>query len=449
MSNTETVPGKYAVLYVDDEEQALKYFRKGLEKDFRTLTAPSAAQGMAILEQEAGNIGVVITDQRMPGQSGVEFLTEIRKRWPAIVRILVTAYTDIDSAVSAVNAGAVFKYITKPADFPLLRQTLLEALALHRETLHRNAMEETLRKLEEQRRATELAEADRELLQQKLIAASREAGRAEVATGILHNVGNVLNSMNVSASVVNNTLEQSRVENLCKSLSMLEEHSTDLASFITTDERGQRLPGYLIKIGPVLKKEQELMVDAMSSLKRNIDHIAQVVQVQQSHAKPIMLLQYVKAADLMDEAIHVSGQAIEKQSIQIERDYPNLPLLEMDQHRVLQILFNLVSNAAKAIEDAKPASPRIVCRIVEKETAAGPLISFQVIDNGTGMSPESLTKAFNYGFTTRKEGHGFGLHSSANAAREMGGSLVAVSDGLGKGAVFILELPMRVEKAAV
>src|ERR1700730_17102211 len=116
MSNTDAVPGRCAVLYVDDEEQALKYFRKGLEKDFRTLIAPSAAQAIAILEQEAASIGVVITDQRMPGQSGVAFLSEVRQKWPSIVRILITAYTDIDSAVAAVNAGAVFKYITKPAD---------------------------------------------------------------------------------------------------------------------------------------------------------------------------------------------------------------------------------------------------------------------------------------------------------------------------------------------
>jgi two-component system probable response regulator PhcQ len=138
-------PVKPAVLYVDDEEQALKYFRRGLEKDFRILTAPGVAQAMGILEQDSGSVGVVITDQRMPGKSGVELLTRVRERWPAIVRILVTAYTDVESAIAAVNSGSVYKYITKPADFVLLRQILTEALALHRETVHRDALAETKR----------------------------------------------------------------------------------------------------------------------------------------------------------------------------------------------------------------------------------------------------------------------------------------------------------------
>lgn len=141
--------------------------------------------------------------------------------------------------MAAVNAGAVYKYINKPADFNLLRQALGEAMGVHRETLHRDAMAETLRQLEEQRKATVAAEAQREQLQQQLVAASRKAGRAEVATGILHNVGNVLNSMNVAAAVVNNTLQQSRIDNLCKGLAMLEEHSHDLAAFISSDEKGQ------------------------------------------------------------------------------------------------------------------------------------------------------------------------------------------------------------------
>ena len=237
MSTPTTDNDRVAVLYVDDEEQALKYFRKGLEKHFIVFTAPGVDQAMEILNKEATSIAAVITDQRMPGKSGVDLLTQVRSLWPAMVRILITAYTDIESAVAAVNAGAVYKYITKPADFPLLRQTLTEAVGIYRETLHRNAMEKTLRELEAQRQATLAAEAQREQLQQRLIAASREAGRAEVATGILHNVGNVLNSMNVSATVVTKTLQESRVDNLCKGLAIIDEHANDLASFITTDAK--------------------------------------------------------------------------------------------------------------------------------------------------------------------------------------------------------------------
>ena len=450
MSTAQPDPGKYGVLYVDDEEQALKYFRRGLEKDFRVLTAPGVAQAMALLEQESASIAVVITDQRMPGKSGVSLLTEVRQRWPAIVRILITAYTELESAVAAVNSGAVYKYINKPADFPLLRQILTDAVNLHRETIHRDALAETLRQLEEQRSSREEAEAKREVLQQQLVAASREAGRAEVATGILHNVGNVLNSMNVAAGVVNKTLEQSRIGNLCKGLAMMEEHAQDLISFITTDERGQRLPSYLTKLAPVLKEEQTIIGDAMASLNRNIEHIVQVVQVQQSHAKSIILRQPIDPKELMEDAVRVNQASIEKHGVQLVRDYCQCPILLLDQHSVLQILINLVSNAIHAMNSAEIPSKQITLTLKEIPGGAPPQICFQVTDNGAGIPPENLTKIFTYGFTTRKEGHGFGLHSAANAAREMGGSLTVSSGGPGQGASFSLALPMsREENAAV
>ena len=446
MSTTQPELAKYAVLYVDDEEQALKYFARGLGKDFRVLTAPGVAQAMVLLEQETNAIGVVITDQRMPGKSGVSLLTDVRQRWPAIVRILITAYTDMESAVSAVNAGAVYKYVNKPADFPQLRQILGEAMAVYRETLHRDALADTVRALEEQRAATLASEAQREQLQQQLVAASREAGRAEVATGILHNVGNVLNSMNVSAAVVSNTLEQSRVNNLCKGLAILEEHAQDLASFLTTDERGQRLPSYLAKLAPVLTEEQTIIAKEMVSLTRNIEHIVHVVQMQQSHAKEVILREEVDPTALMEHALRINQEAVDQAGVKIVRDFGHVPILLLDQHRVLQILINLVSNSVSAIKDHNASDKQLTLTISEippADSSSGgtPRVGFQVIDNGAGIAPENLTKIFTYGFTTRKEGHGFGLHSAANAAREMGGSLTASSAGPGQGATFTLELP--------
>ncbi len=114
----------------------------------------------------------------------------------------------------------------------------------------------------------------------------------------------------------------------------------------------------------------------------------------------------------------------------------------LDKHRVLQILINLTSNALKATKDRPGADNRITLRIEKDQNGIQPLIRFKIIDNGGGIAPENLTRIFTYGFTTRKEGHGFGLHSAANAAREMGGSLTAASDGLECGATFTLELPM-------
>jgi two-component system probable response regulator PhcQ len=118
---------KFAVLYVDDEQQSLKYFHKSYDKDFRVLTAPSVSEAQVILDREGDSIGVVMTDQRMPGKTGVDLLGHLRDNRPAIVRILTTAYSDIESAIDAVNSGAIYKYVVKPWNLRDLRGTLLRA----------------------------------------------------------------------------------------------------------------------------------------------------------------------------------------------------------------------------------------------------------------------------------------------------------------------------------
>jgi signal transduction histidine kinase len=443
MITDQSKPQTYAILYVDDELQAGKYFRKGLEKDFTILTAGNVDEAMAILDKQSSTIGVVITDQRMPGKLGVELLAQVRQKWPAIVRILITAYSDLENAVAAVNAGAVYKYVTKPADLAVLRQILTEALALHRQTIERDALAATLRELEAQRRATQAAEADREKLQQQLLSASRAAGRAEVATGVLHNVGNVLNSMNTAVAVINNTLAQSRVSNLGKALAMLEEHSADLAQFLTNDDRGKVLPGYLNKLASVLADEQDAIRGEIQSLGQSLEHIGQVVRMQQSYAKDSTVCVPVRAAELMEDALRVNLASIGQHNVQIVREYAELPVSLLDKHKVLQILINLISNANNALKDRDPDQRRLTLKIDQADREGGQLIRFQVIDTGTGILPENLTRIFSHGFTTRKEGHGFGLHSAANSAQEMGGSLSACSAGVNCGATFTLELPLK------
>jgi signal transduction histidine kinase len=434
---------KHAVLYVDDEETALKYFRRGFDKQFRILAAPNVDQAIKLLEDPANEIGVLISDQKMPGRTGVELLTEVKKRWPAVVRILITAHTEIEDAVAAVNAGAIYKYINKPAEFSLLREVLTEALAMHRQTIEREALATTLAALEEQRKATQLAEAQREQLQERLINASRDAGRAEVATGVLHNVGNVLNSVNIAAAMVKKTVNESKISNLGKALAMLEEHSTDLPAFLTTDERGKLLPGYLQKLTTVLLEEHSIISKEMGSLERSLDHIGRVVQMQQAYAKGSSMREQVSPSDLIDDAVRINLALFHKHGVQFTPEYAGLDAVPLDKHRVLQILINLISNATNAVATRDPQERKITVRAQKCDLNGRPHIRVEVIDSGSGISSENLTRIFVHGFTTREDGHGFGLHSSANAAREMGGSLTASSEGLNKGATFTLLLPMN------
>jgi two-component system NtrC family sensor kinase len=365
------------------------------------------------------------------------------------VRILITAYSDLENAVAAVNAGAVYKYVTKPADLAVLRQILTEALALHRQTIERDALAATLRELEAQRRATQAAEADREKLQAQLLSASRAAGRAEVATGILHNVGNVLNSMNTSVAMINKTLTQSRVSNLGKALAMLEEHGGNLAEFLANDERGKVLPGYLNKLAAVLAEEQDTLRGEIESLGESLEHIGQVVRMQQSYAKDSTVYVPVRPEELMEDALRVNLASVGQHNVHIVREYAELSITLLDKHKVLQILINLISNAKNALKERTGDERRMTLKIESVDREGQPLIRFQVVDTGTGIRPENITRIFSHGFTTRKDGHGFGLHSAANSAQEMGGSLSAFSAGVDCGATFTLELPLKQQNTEI
>ena len=127
---TDTLSAEYAILYVDDEEMALKYFRRFVGRDFTVHTATNVDDALEVLAQQGESIGVLITDQRMPGQSGVDLLKKVRSRWPHIVRLLTTAYADLEDAIEAVNRGEIFRYLTKPWDTQTLLTELRQAMEM-------------------------------------------------------------------------------------------------------------------------------------------------------------------------------------------------------------------------------------------------------------------------------------------------------------------------------
>jgi signal transduction histidine kinase len=149
------------------------------------------------------------------------------------------------------------------------------------------------------------------------------------------------------------------------------------------------------------------------------------------------------AAGLVEDALRMNAAAFDRHHIDVVREFAdNTPPVRVDRHKVLQILINLLRNAKYAM-DAQSAKSGQAKRLVVRVGVAFPdRVKITIADNGVGIDPENLTRIFNHGFTTKKDGHGFGLHSGANAAKEMGGTLTARSDGPGKGAEFALELPI-------
>jgi C4-dicarboxylate-specific signal transduction histidine kinase len=292
--------------------------------------------------------------------------------------------------------------------------------------------------LEEQVSAKEKARAELAEAQARLIEASRAAGMAEIATGVLHNVGNVLNSVNVSTTLVADRLRASRMNKLTRVAELLREHSSDLAHFLAQDPKGRILPEYVADLANHLAGEHETVRLEVESLARNIEHIKEIVAMQQNYARVSGLLETLAPAELVEDALRINAAALARHSVRIVREFDSVPPVQVDRHKVLQILVNLLSNAKYALGETPPGSRELRLGI---HPVDGRHVRITVWDNGAGIAPENLTRVFQHGFTTRKNGHGFGLHSGANAARELGGSLTAQSEGLGQGATFVLELP--------
>jgi PAS domain S-box-containing protein len=273
-----------------------------------------------------------------------------------------------------------------------------------------------------------------------LMDVSRQAGMAEIATGVLHNVGNTLNSVNISTGLVIDQLRKSRLSGFDKANALLSEHAAQLAPFLTQDPQGQRLPGYLSALCSQLHQEQEAMLKEMRSLSDSVEHIKSIVSMQQKHAHATGTEEEVPVPQLIDEALRLHAISFGRLGIHIERDYADVSPLMVDRHRLLQILVNLLSNARDALSDSTAPDKRMIISV--HPATEDRRLRIQVTDNGMGITQENLPRMFAQGFTTKKEGHGFGLHISALAAMEMKGRLTCTSPGPGQGATFTLEVPM-------
>ena len=285
--------------------------------------------------------------------------------------------------------------------------------------------------------ARKATEAEMARLHRELVDTSRQAGMAEVATGVLHNVGNVLNSVNVSANLIVEHVRKSKTASLAKAVKLLREREGDLGNFLAHDPKGRQLPPFLAAVSEQLTREHARLDQEVQALQANIEHIKQIVAMQQSYAKISGAHEKLPLADLVEDALRMSASSLAKHGIELVREFAAVAPVLVDRHKVLQILVNLIGNAKQAM-DTRAEGRRLTLRIAP---AGDERVRVEVSDNGMGIPAENLTRIFSHGFTTKKNGHGFGLHSGANAAKELGGSLTVRSDGAGCGATFCLELP--------
>jgi two-component system NtrC family sensor kinase len=219
---------------------------------------------------------------------------------------------------------------------------------------------------------------------------------------------------------------------------LLGQHGNGLVAFLTQDERGRNVPLYLERLGQALVEDRREVLTQVGEISRFTDHIDAIVKLQQRHARSPPLQEMAVLGELVDDALRINSEGLSRHAVKVTQHLAPLPPVATNKHKVLMILVNLISNAKYAM-DAIPEGERRLTVKVDPPTADR--IRLEVRDNGVGIAPEMLTRIFEFGFTTREQGHGFGLHSSALAAQDLGGSLTAHSEGPGRGASFILELP--------
>jgi PAS domain S-box-containing protein len=293
-----------------------------------------------------------------------------------------------------------------------------------------------------QRNITDIKEAEDKLekVNRELLEVSRLSGMAEIATSVLHNVGNVLNSVNVSADRIAEKVKRLKPASLEKVAALLREHAHDLPDFLARDPRGKELPGYLTALAEQLADPQRDILPEVVSLRKNVEHIREIVRTQQDYARVSGVLETMALTDLVEDAIRITAASLTRHEVRLIREYSPVPSFPIDKHKVLQILVNLLTNAKHALDAVAGRDSTLTLRV---EMNGPGSVKVSVRDNGIGIAPENLIRIFQHGFTTRDGGHGFGLHSGALAAQQLGGSLTADSGGPGQGATFTLELPLE------
>jgi signal transduction histidine kinase len=285
------------------------------------------------------------------------------------------------------------------------------------------------------------AEQRERRLQKQLREASHQSGMAEVATGVLHNVGNVLNSLGVAASTAQTRLKACQIDRVGQVAAMLAVNRDTLAEFLTNDARGKRLPDYLIALGARLMTDADAVQEEFEAISGHVQYLRQIVQAQQSFARVGSAQDEVEVKELVETALTLKVQ--ELHGAEIVRDFGDVPTVHTDRYKLLQIIVNFIANACDAMAGGSIA-PRIAIRV---RTVLGQL-EIAVEDSGVGIEPELLARVWEFGFTTKTHGHGFGLHSAAVAAQQLGGTVSAQSAGPGLGARFSVTIPIS-EAAAI
>ncbi len=387
MFSTVSPPVRRKVLYVDDEKLSLKYFQEIVSEEFDVLTAPSAEEGWAALEQDPAGVAIVISDQRLGGMQGTDFLTRLREKHPAITRILATAHSDIATAVAAINDGAIYQYIHKPWDPDSLLPTL------------RAAMDGFILRAERKQLLTEKAAIVRDL-----IVSDRLAGYGVLAEGINHHLRNALVPVEVFLQLAGGDRSQTGAEGMD--------------------------PEFL----------EELRQGAQIQVRRITEMLGKLASIHKVNVP--RKEDTLAPADLWREVIAQLATQIEEKNATVTLVSPHpLPVVACNRNRLIQILRLVLEDEIERIGPGGEITIALNHRAAIAEVAEH--IRMEISDTGTDVEPSRLSSLFTP-FFLRPENPQYvsiNLATSYVTLCSLGGWATATNEP-GRGTVITLCLPL-------
>jgi DNA-binding response OmpR family regulator len=425
------------VLIAEDDTASRIVLEKHLTNwGYEVLAAQDGSQAWEIVRQQQPRIALV--DWIMPGMDGLELCKSIRSRQDVgyTYIIFLTSKEENEDIVTALDAGAD-DYLCKPFDKNVLRSRMaVGARTINYEDELRIAKDEA----QQAQAKLEKLNLRLEVTYKKLMETAHKAGMAEVAANVLHNVGNALNSINVSAAIITERITNLEIINLTKLAELLGKHSADLAEFLANDPQGKHIPTYLAEVSSHLSAQQAETIEKLHSLMKNVEQVKDIIKTQQMYTGVDKQQENVSLNELIENAIEINSSGLERQNIEVIREYDDIGNILIDRQKTLQILVNLIDNAEYALLKSDKEPKLLKIRTAKSGSSS---VRIEVADNGIGIEPGDLDVIFENGYTTKQAGHGFGLYSSLQAAKDMQATLTAQSEGINKGATFILELPLR------
>jgi DNA-binding response OmpR family regulator len=425
------------VLIAEDDTASRIVLEKHLTNwGYEVLAAQDGSQAWEIVRQQQPRIALV--DWIMPGMDGLELCKSIRSRQDVgyTYIIFLTSKEENEDIVTALDAGAD-DYLCKPFDKNVLRSKMaVGARTINYEDELRIAKDEA----QHAQAKLEKLNLRLEVTYKKLMETAHKAGMAEVAANVLHNVGNALNSINVSAAIITERITNLEIINLTKLAELLGTHSADLAEFLANDPQGKHIPTYLNEVSRFLAEQQNQTIEKLHSLMKNVELVKDIIKTQQIYTGADKQLEIVSLNELIENAIEINNAGLDRQKIEVIREYDDIGNILIDRQKTLQILVNLIDNAEYALAKIDKETKLLKIRTAKSGCSS---VRIEVADNGIGIEPGDLDVIFENGYTTKQAGHGFGLYSSLQAAKDMQATLTAQSQGINTGATFILELPLR------